>query len=74
MKFKNIMTLAAISAAVGLVGFSTTGCGLDVPASLMSVDSTGGPGLDDDGGPGDGGSGSIVPLEDSSLEFEGPGR
>ncbi len=74
MKFKNVMTLAAISAAVGLAGFATTGCGLDVPGSLMSIDSTGGPGLDDGGDPITGGSGSIVPLEDSSLELEGPGR
>jgi len=74
MKSKSIMTLAGLAVGVGLAGFATTGCGLDVPASLMGVDSTGGPGLDDGETPGGGGSGSIVPIGESGLELEEAGR
>jgi len=75
MKSKKIMTLAAFALAVGLAGFATTGCGLDVPGSLVAGDTTStNPGFDDDGPtPGPGGT-NVVPLGDSTLELEGAGR
>jgi len=72
MKSKNIITLATLAAVVGLAGFATTGCNLDVASSLVGVDSIGrAPGLDDETGTRTPGT-NVVPLGDSSLGLEGP--